>query len=149
MNRQTYLAKNEEVPRHWRHVDATDQVLGRLATQLATILLGKDKPQYTPHHDVGDFVVVTNAEKLRLTGRKGELKFFQTYSGYPGGLKSYPYAEMLERKPEMLLERAVRRMMPRNRLARQQLKKLKIYRGPEHPHHAQNPRTVELTASRA
>lgn len=144
MNRQTYLAKNNEVPRRWRHVDATDQVLGRLASRLAVILMGKDKPQYTPHHDVGDFVVVTNAEKLRLTGRKGEQKQFQTYSGYPGGLKHYPYQQMLEQKPEELLERAVWRMMPRGPLARQQLKKLKIYRGSEHPHQAQNPESVAL-----
>jgi len=144
MNRQTYLAKNHEVPRHWRHVDATDQVLGRLAAQIATILLGKDKPEYTPHHDVGDFVVVTNARKLRLTGRKGEQKFFQTYSGYPGGQKAFPYRQMIEEKPELLLERAVWRMMPTNRLARQQLKKLKIYRDTEHPHHAQQPTTAEL-----
>lgn len=146
MNRQTYLAKNDEVARQWRHVDATDQVLGRLATRIATMLLGKDKPEYTPHHDVGDFVVVTNVEKLRLTGRKGEQKYFQTYSGYPGGLKEYSYDQMLAEKPELLLERAVRRMMPRNRLARQQLKKLKMYRGSEHPHQAQRPVPVELGA---
>lgn len=144
MNRQTYLAKNHEVTRHWRHVDATDQVLGRLAARIAQVLLGKDKPQYTPHHDVGDFVVVTHADKIRLTGRKGQHKFFQRYSGYPGGLKEYSYDQMLQHKPELLLERAVWRMMPRNRLARQQLKKLKIYRGSEHPHHAQNPEPMQL-----
>ena len=144
MNRQTYLAKNHEVQRNWRHVDATDQVLGRLAVQIATILMGKDKPEYTPHHDVGDFVVVTNARKLRLTGRKGEHKHFETYSGYPGGKKSYPYRQMLEEKPDLLLERAVWRMMPRNRLARQQLKKLKVYADAEHPHHAQQPEAAQL-----
>ncbi len=144
MNRQTYLAKNHEVARHWKQVDATDQVLGRLAARIATILMGKDKPEYTPHHDVGDFVVVTNATKIRLTGRKGEQKFFRTYSGYPGGQKQYPYRQMIEQKPELLLERAVWRMMPRNRLARQQLKKLKIYRGEEHPHQAQQPEALAL-----
>jgi large subunit ribosomal protein L13 len=144
MNRQTYLAKNNEVARSWRHIDASDMVLGRLATRLAVILLGKDKPTYTPHHDVGDYVVVTNVDKLRLTGAKLDNKFFQTYSGYPGGQKNFSYRWMLEHKPELLLERAVRRMMPRNRLARQQLTKLKIYQGGEHPHQAQTPQPVEL-----
>ena len=144
MNRQTYLAKNNEVARSWRHIDASDMVLGRRATRLAVILLGKDKPTYTPHHDVGDYVVVTNVDKLRLTGAKLDNKFFQTYSGYPGGQKNFSYRWMLEHKPELLLERAVRRMMPRNRLARQQLTKLKIYQGGEHPHQAQTPQPVEL-----
>ncbi len=144
MNRQTYLAKNDEVTREWRLIDATDQVLGRLAARLATILMGKDKPTYTPHHDVGDYVVVTNASKIRLTGSKLDQKFFQTYSGYPSGQKNYSYRWMLENKPELLLERAVRRMMPRNRLARKQLAKLKVYAGPEHPHQAQQPKLVEL-----
>ena len=149
MNRQTYLAKNDEIPRRWRHVDATDQVLGRLAARLAFTLMGKDKPEYTPHHDVGDFVVVTNVEKLRLTGRKGEQKFFQTYSGYPGGQKQYSYRQMLEQKPELLLERAVWRMMPRGPQARQQLKKLKVYRGPDHPHQAQRPEPMTLETASA
>lgn len=144
MNRQTYLAKNHEVPRRWRQIDATDQVLGRLAAQIAVILMGKDKPEYTPHHDVGDFVVVTNATKIRVTGRKLDGKFFETYSGYPGGRKTFSYRQMLEQKPELLLERAVRRMMPRNRLSRQMLSKLKVYRGEEHPHQAQQPQAVEL-----
>jgi len=143
MNRQTYLAKNQEVPRAWRLIDAEDQVLGRLAARIAVILLGKDKPTYTPHHDVGDFVVVVNADKIRLTGSKLDNKFFQTFSGYPSGQKNFSYRWMIEHKPQLLLERAVRRMMPRNRLARQQLSKLKIYTGSEHPHQAQMPQAVE------
>lgn len=144
MNRQTYLAKNNEVPRNWRHIDATDQVLGRLASQIAMILMGKDKPQYTPHHDVGDFVVVTNASKIRINGRKLDGKFFDTYSGYPGGRKTYSYRQMIEDKPELLLERAVRRMMPRSRLSRQMQGKLKVYAGAEHPHQAQQPEAMQV-----
>lgn len=144
MNRQTYLAKNDEVSRSWIHVDAADQILGRLSTRLATILMGKNKPEYTPHTDVGDFVVVTNAQQIRLTGSKLDQKFYQTYSGYPSGQKQHSYRWMLEHKPEKLLENAVRRMLPKNRLARKQLAKLKIYRGAEHPHQAQNPQPLEL-----
>lgn len=144
MNRQTFHARNRNVPRTWHHVDATDQILGRLSARLAVVLMGKHKPQYTPHHDVGDFVVVTNAEKIRLTGSKLDQKFFQTYSRYPGGQKQYSYRWMLQHKPEHLLERSVRRMLPRNRLARQQLAKLKIYRGSDHPHHAQQPQVLSV-----
>lgn len=143
MNRQTFLAKNNETPRHWLIIDAADQTLGRLSAKLAVVLMGKHKPEYTPHHDVGDFIVVTNAQQIRLTGNKADQKFFQTYSGHPSGQKNYSYRWMLEHKPELLLERAVRRMMPGNRLARQQLKKMKVYRGAEHPHAAQQPQ--ELT----
>ena len=139
MNRQTFHAKNHEVPRRWHIVDGTDQVLGRLSVRLAVILMGKDKPEYTPHHDVGDFVIVTNAEKLRLTGSKPDQKFVQTYSGYPSGQKQRSYRWMLEHRPERLLELSVRRMLPKNRLGRQQLGKLKIYRGEKHPHKAQSP----------
>ena len=139
MNPQTYMAKNEEVPRNWIHMDAADQVLGRLAVRIAIILMGKHKPQYTPHHDVGDFVVVTNAEKIRLTGKKLDQKVFTTYSGHPGGRKTRSYRTMLEQHPERLLEQSVRRMLPKNRLARQMFKKLKVYRGPRHPHQAQQP----------
>ena len=139
MNRQTFHAKNHEVPRQWRIVDGTDQVLGRLSTRLAVILMGKDKPEYTPHHDVGDFVIVTNAEKLRLTGSKPDQKFAKSYSGYPSGQKQRSYRWMLEHRPERLLELSVRRMLPKNRLGRHQLGKLKIYRGEKHPHQAQSP----------
>jgi large subunit ribosomal protein L13 len=144
MNRQTYIAKNNEVPRNWVHIDATDVVLGRLSAQVAQILLGKNKPEYTPHHDVGDFVVITNADKIKITGRKGDNKFFQSYSGYPGGQKNFSYKWMIENKPELLIERAIKRMMPGNKLAHQQLTKLKVYTGAEHPHTAQNPTTIKV-----
>lgn len=144
MNRQTYLAKNNEVQRHWLQVDATDQVLGRMATKIAVILMGKNKPQYTPHHDVGDFVVVTNATKVRLTGSKLDQKFHQTYSGHPGGQKNYSYRWMIENRPEFLVKNAVRRMLPKNRLARQMIKKLKVYAGAQHPHQAQLPQALTL-----
>lgn len=142
MNRQTYLAKNNEVPREWQQVDASEQILGHMATRIATILMGKNKPQYTPHHDVGDFVVVVNAEKIKITGSKLDQKFYQTYSGHPGGQKNYSYRWMIEHKPELLVQNAVRRMLPKNRLARQMLKKLKVYRGPDHPHQAQRPEAL-------
>lgn len=144
MNRQTTLAKNDEVEQRWLHIDATDQVLGRLANRVAVILMGKHKPQYTPHVDTGDFVVITNAEKIRLTGNKLDQKFFQTYSGHPGGQRCISYRQMIKQKPELLIERAVRRMLPRNKLARHMLKKLKIYRGPDHPHQAQQPEPLDL-----
>ncbi|MFP4144258.1 MAG: 50S ribosomal protein L13 [Phycisphaeraceae bacterium] len=147
MNRQTYHAKNDEVARQWLHVDATDQVLGRLAVQIAQVLMGKHKPQYTPHHDVGDFVIVTHAEKLRLTGRKLDHKVFETYSGYPGGRKTYTYRQMLEKSPEQLVERAVWRMLPKNRLGKAMLSKLKVYRGSEHPHQAQQPEAMKLKSA--
>lgn len=144
MNRQTFHAKNHEVERHWRVIDATDQVLGRLSVKLAVALMGKDKPQYTPHHDVGDFIVVTNAEKIRLTGHKAESKFYKTYSGYPSGQRQRSYQWMIENRPEKLIELAVRRMLPKNRLARQQLSKLKVYRGSDHPHQAQSPQPMNV-----
>ena len=143
MNRQTTLAKKDNGLRQWRQVDASGQVLGRLASRIAVILMGKDKPHYTPHQDVGDFVVVTNAEKIRLTGHKLDQKFYETFSGYSGGRKTYSYRWMIEHKPELLLENAVRRMLPKNRLARQMLKKLKVYRGEGHPHQAQQPAPIE------
>ncbi len=147
MNRQTTLAKNNEVAREWVHIDATDQILGRLAARIAVILMGKNKPTFTPHHDVGDFVVVTNATKIRMTGEKLDQKFFQEYSGYAGGQKRTSYRTMLERRPELLLERAVRRMMPKTKQTRHQLKKLKVYAGAEHPHSAQQPSTLELQSA--
>ncbi|MEQ9454032.1 MAG: 50S ribosomal protein L13 [Phycisphaeraceae bacterium] len=145
MNRQTYLAKNNEVARQWVHVDASDHILGRLATRLAVVLMGKNKPEYTPHHDVGDFVVVTNASKIRVSGRKLDSKHLKRYSGYPSGLKLTSYREQIEKAPEKLIMEAVRRMLPKNKLARHQLKKLKVYRGAEHPHTAQNPESVEIS----
>jgi large subunit ribosomal protein L13 len=142
----TYYAKPGEVQREWLLVDATDKVLGRLATQIAAILKGKTKPQYTPHTDVGDFVIVINADKVRLTGNKADQKTYYSHSGYPGGLKEVPYERMLERHPERIIEKAVKGMLPKNTLGRMMGKKLKVYAGPEHPHTAQNPRTIELEA---
>lgn len=147
MNRQTYHAKNNQVPQHWHLVDASDQILGRLASQIAVLLMGKHKPQYTPHQDVGDFVVVTNASKLRMTGSKLDRRLFETYSGYPGGRQTYTYRQMLEKNPELLLQRTVRRMLPRTKLGRQMLKKLKVYPGAEHPHQSQKPETLELQSA--
>lgn len=144
MNRQTFHAKNNEVAQDWLHVDATDQVLGRLATRLAVILMGKHKPQYTPHHDVGDYVIVTNAGKIRLTGNKLDQKLYQTFSGHPGGRKTTTYRQMMQHKPELLLETAVKRMLPKTKMGVAMLKKLKVYAGPEHPHQAQDPKPLEL-----
>jgi large subunit ribosomal protein L13 len=138
------MARPLEVERKWYVVDAEGQTLGRLATEIARILRGKNKPQYTPHVDTGDFVVVVNAEKVVVTGRKAEQKVYRRHSGYPGGLKTTTYEQMLERRPTEILRRAVKGMMPKTRLARQQLRKLKIYAGPEHPHAAQNPQTLEV-----
>ncbi len=141
---KSYMARPLEVERKWYVVDAEGQTLGRLATEIATILRGKSKPQYTPHVDTGDFVVVVNAEKVVVTGRKAEQKVYRRHSGYPGGLKETSYERMMERRPTEILRRAVKGMMPKNRLARQQLRKLKIYAGPEHPHAAQNPQPYEV-----
>ncbi|MFG0246989.1 MAG: 50S ribosomal protein L13 [Phycisphaerales bacterium JB052] len=128
------MAKNGEVAKQWRTVDATDQSLGRLASDIATVLMGKHRPEYTPHVDCGDFVIVTNASKIKLTGRKAEQKMRQTYTGFPGGQKTETYGHLRDRKPELLIEDAVRRMLPKSRLGRQMLKKLKVYEGTDHPH---------------
>jgi large subunit ribosomal protein L13 len=141
---KSFMARPREVERKWLLIDAEGQTLGRLATEIARLLRGKDKPQYTPHVDTGDFVVVVNAEKVVVTGKKAEQKVYYRHSGYPGGLKTTSYEEMLERKPTEILRRAVKGMMPRTRLGRQQLKKLKIYAGPEHPHEAQRPESYEV-----
>ncbi len=141
---KSYMARPLEVERQWYVVDAEGQTLGRLATEIARILRGKNKPQYTPHVDTGDFVVVVNAEKVVVTGRKAEQKVYYRHTGYPGGLKETSYEVMLERKPTEILRKAVRGMMPKTRLGRQQLRKLKIYAGPEHPHEAQNPQPYEV-----
>jgi len=134
LRRQTFVAKRGQVAKQWRQVDATGQSLGRLASEIATVLMGKHRPEYTPHVDCGDFVIVTNAGKVQLTGRKADHKLRQTYSGYPGGQKTETYGTLRERRPELLIEEAVRRMLPKNRLGRQMLKKLKVYEGTEHPH---------------
>jgi large subunit ribosomal protein L13 len=141
---KSYMARPLEVERKWYVVDAEGQTLGRLATEIATILRGKNKAQYTPHVDTGDFVVVVNAEKVVVTGKKADQKVYRRHSGYPGGMKETSYARMMERKPTEVLRKAVKGMMPRTRLARQQLKKLKIYAGPEHPHAAQDPQNLEV-----
>lgn len=141
---KTYNAKPGEVAREWYLVDADGLTLGRLATRIADTLRGKRKPQYTPHVDTGDFVVVVNAERIAVTGNKLDQKRYYRHSGYPGGLRSRTLREQLERRPTEVLRSAVKGMLPKNRLARQQLTKLKIYAGPEHPHVAQNPRPLDL-----
>jgi large subunit ribosomal protein L13 len=144
MPTKTYNAKPGEIAREWYVVDAEGQTLGRLATQIADVLRGKRKAAYTPHVDTGDFVVVVNAEKIQVTGGKLDEKMYYRHSGYPGGLKARPLREQLQRQPAEVLRKAVKGMLPKNRLARQQLGKLKIYAGPEHPHEAQAPKPFEL-----
>ena len=141
---KSFLAKPHEVEPRWHLVDATDKVLGRLATRLATILMGKHKPTYTPHTLTGDCVVVINAERVKLTGRKAETKTYERYTYYPSGRKIIPIATVLEKHPERVLETAVRRMLPRNRLGRQMLSRLKIYRGSKHNHQAQRPEPLAI-----
>ena len=141
---KTFVATPENRERDWLVVDATGKTLGRLATQIADVLRGKHKPEYTPHCDVGDFVVVINAEKISVTGKKREEKLYHRYSGYPGGLRSRTFAEMIERRPEEVIRLAVKGMLPRNRIARAQLRKLKIYAGADHPHVAQQPKPMEI-----
>ena len=141
---KTYVATPADRERSWVLVDASGRTLGRLATQIADILRGKRKPEYTPHVDVGDFVVVVNAEKIVVTGNKREAKRYYRHSGYPGGLRSRTLGDLLERRPEEVIRRAVRGMLPRNRLARKQLTKLKVYAGPDHPHAAQKPDPLEI-----
>jgi large subunit ribosomal protein L13 len=139
---KTWNAKPGEVDRRWYVVDAEGQTLGRLATRIADTLRGKDKPQYTPHVDTGDFVIVVNAEKIAVTGNKLDQKRYYRHSGYPGGLRSRTLREQLDRQPTEVLRKAVKGMLPRNRLARAQITKLKIYAGPEHPHSAQAPQPL-------
>src|SRR6187399_1387969 len=141
---KTWTAKPGEVTRDWYVVDAEGKTLGRLATRIADTLRGKNKPQYTPHTDTGDFVVVVNAEKVAVTGKKMDEKMYYRHSGYPGGLKERSLREQLDRRPTDVLRKAVKGMLPRNRLARQQINKLKIYAGPVHPHEAQAPKTLEV-----
>jgi large subunit ribosomal protein L13 len=141
---KTWNAKPGAVERHWYVVDAEGQTLGRLATQIADTLRGKRKPEYTPHVDTGDFVVVVNAEKISVTGQKLDQKMYHRHSGYPGGLRSRTLREQLERRPTEVIRKAVKGMLPRNRLSRAQLGKLKVYAGPEHPHEAQSPQPLEV-----
>ena len=141
---RTFMAKPAEVEHKWYVVDVAGQTLGRVASEIAVILRGKHKPEYTPHIDTGDFVIVINADKVVLTGKKLEQKEFQRYSGYPGGLKRIKYADMMEKTPERVVEKAVKGMLPKNKLGRKMLKKLKIFAGAEHPHQAQQPEVWEL-----
>lgn len=136
----SYMARNESFQRDWHHADASDQVLGRFAVKIATVLMGKHKPCYTPHVDTGDFVVVTNCERIKITGGKHDTITYDRYSYYPGGFKRITAGEMLGKHPERVLQFAVRRMLPKNALGRQMLKKLKIYKGTDHPHAAQQPK---------
>ena len=141
---KSYMARPLEVERKWYVVDAEGKHLGRLATEIVRVLRGKNKPQYTPHVDVGDFVVVVNADRVAVTGRKAQQRVYRRHSGYPGGMKETSYEQMLARKPTEVLRKAVYGMMPKSRLARKQFKKLKIYAGPEHPHAAQDPQELEV-----
>ncbi len=140
----TYLAKPGELKAQWYVVDASDQVLGRLAAKVARVLQGKNKPEYTPHVDTGDFVIVLNAGKVKVTGSKAEHREYQTFSGYPSGLNIYSYERMNRESPEKVFELAVRRMLPKNKLGHKMLGKLKVYRGDKHDHQAQQPRPLEL-----
>jgi large subunit ribosomal protein L13 len=141
---KTYMAKPAEIDRKWYVIDAEGQTLGRLASEVASILRGKHKAIYTPHVDTGDFVIVINAEKIQLTGNKLSDKMYRHYSGYPGGLKEVTYGELLNKKPEKAIEAAIKGMLPHNRLGRAMYKKLKVYKGSEHPHQAQKPELREL-----
>jgi len=141
---KTYLAKPDEVEKKWYVIDAEGKTLGRLATRIAMILMGKHKPTYTPHVDTGDYVVVVNADKIVLTGKKLDQKEYYRHSGYPGGIKVVTARQLLQSNPEKLVYLAVKRMLPKNTLGRHMLKKLKVYAGPEHPHQAQKPEKLEI-----
>ncbi len=141
---KSFMAKNNEVEQKWLLVDAEGAILGRMAAKIAPILMGKNKPTYTPHVDTGDYVIVVNAGKIMLTGKKAQNKEYDYYTHHPGGHKFVSFADMMARKPEKVIELAVRRMLPKNRLGRQMLKKMKVYGGPEHEHQAQKPEKIEL-----
>lgn len=141
---KTVTPKIEDIERKWYIVDARNQVLGRLAAQVARILKGKHKPIYTPHLDVGDHVIIINADKVRVTGRKAQQKVYKRYSGYPGGLKEIVYEKMMEKHPERILEHAIKGMLPKNRLGRKMFKKLRVYAGDQHPHIAQKPEEIKF-----
>mgnify|MGYP000920991982 CR=1 FL=1 len=141
---KTFSAKSHEVQREWLLVDGTDKVLGRLATEIARRLRGKHKPEFTPHTDTGDFIVVVNAEKVHVTGNKAKAKIYHHHTGYPGGLKSISFEKLIEKAPEQAIEMAVKGMLPKNPLGRAMARKLKVYAGSEHPHAAQQPKALEL-----
>ncbi len=144
MKIKTYIPKKDDIQREWFVIDAKDQTLGRLATQVAVLLRGKHKPIYAPHMDVGDFVIIINADKIRVTGNKLDQKVYYRHSGYPGGIKSRTLREQLNRFPDRVIRTAVRGMLPKNSLGRHMIKKLKVYAGDKHPHQAQQPRVYEL-----
>jgi len=141
---RTFSPKAADVERQWYVIDATGVVLGRLASQIATLLRGKHKPIFAPHVDTGDFVIVVNADKVVLTGKKLEQKKAYRHSGYPGGLRALPYSELMQKRPEIAVEKAVKGMLPKNSLGRKMAKKLKVYAGPDHPHQAQKPVPFEI-----
>lgn len=143
---KTYMAKADEVERKWYIIDASGKTLGRMASEIARILRGKHKPIYTPHIDTGDYVIVVNAEKVKVTGKKRQNKIYYHHTGYPGGLKVISYDKLLEKKPVRIIETAVKGMLPHNRLGRKMYKKLKVYAGPNHPHQAQKPEIWETKA---
>ena len=142
---KSFLAKKGEVEQKWLLVDAEGAILGRMAAKIAPILMGKNKPTYTPHVDTGDYVIVVNADKIKVTGKKAQMKEYDYYTHHPGGRKVISFADMMANKPEKVIELAVKRMLPKNKLGRAMLKKLKVYRGPEHDHQAQRPEKIELS----
>lgn len=142
---KSFVAKKEIVEHKWLLVDAEDAILGRMACKIAPILMGKTKPIYTPHVDTGDFVIVVNADKIKLTGKKEQQKQYDYYTHYPGGHKYVDFADMMAKKPERVIELAVKRMLPKNKLGRQMIKKLKVFKGPDHNHQAQNPQKIQLS----
>ncbi len=141
---KSFMAKKDQVEHKWMLVDADGAILGRMAAKIAPILMGKNKPTYTPHVDTGDYVIVVNAEKIQLTGKKAQKKEYDYYTHFPGGHKYVSFADMITRKPEKVIELAVRRMLPKSKLGRKMLKKLKVYKGPEHDNQAQRPEKIEL-----
>jgi large subunit ribosomal protein L13 len=141
---RTYVAKASEIERKWYVVDAEGKTLGRLASEIARVLMGKNKPEYTPFLDTGDYVIVVNAEKIHMTGKKWDQKYYRYHTGYPGGLRERKYQDMLQKQPEKIIELAVKGMLPSNKLGRQMIKKLKVYAGPDHKHEAQQPETLEI-----
>jgi large subunit ribosomal protein L13 len=141
---KTFIAKKEDVQRDWHVIDATDKVLGRMASRIAMILQGKTKPIYTPHVDTGDFVIVTNAKKIKLTGNKMKEKVYYTHSGYPGGFKEIPIKKWMDKHPDRVVNMAVKRMLPKTKLGSAMLKKLKVYAGSDHSHEAQQPKTLDI-----
>jgi large subunit ribosomal protein L13 len=141
---KTFMAKKNQVEQKWLLVDAEGAILGRMAAKIAPILMGKTKPTYTPHVDTGDYVIVVNADKVKVTGKKAQTKEYDHYTHYPSGRKFTSFADMMAKQPEKVVELAVKRMLPKNKLGRAMLKKLKVYRGPEHEHQAQKPEKIEL-----